>query len=204
MARSLQGRAIRTIGSTSFPVTVGGTANHNFEQINYKTTVTGAYDVRGKYEDLEFASTCGGEMLRIRAIASGTGVAAGGTINAIHATGQVKSCGTVSGSLHAIRATLEVAGTIPTPGGRLSALMVDSIIASGATLSANDSFIQVNDAGTDPLTNLFDFTMAEGTKSASTLISTYNTATQVGTHGIKCRHAGADLWILATATAPTT
>jgi hypothetical protein len=195
------GPNIRTVGSSARPATAMGA--HNFERDYYKHAGTG--DVRGVYADLKFTSTGGGEVIRARGIATAAGSAAAATINAAHFTGRLDSeTATMSGALNAVRATLEVAGTTPTPGGTLAALNLDSNIVTGATLSANDAYIKVTDSGATALPVLFNFTTAEGTKSASTLVSTYNTATQVGTHGIKCRHNGADIYILATHTAPTT
>ena len=162
MARSPNGRAIRTVGDTTFPVEVQGSAAHNFEDVRYRSTVPTGYDVRGKYEDLEFASTGGGEMLRIRGIASGTLAGTAGTINAMHATGRVASGGTVGGALNAIRATLEVAGTTPTPGGTLAALQLDTNISTGWTQGARDAFIRVSNSGAGKLTRFINFEDASG------------------------------------------
>jgi hypothetical protein len=175
MARSKTGRAIRTIGSSTYPVSVQGSEAHNFEEVKYKSTVPTGYDVRGKYEDLEIASTGAGEMLRIRGIASGTLSATGGTINAIHATGRVASGGTVSGALNAIRATLEVAGTTPTPGGTLAALQLDTNIVTGATLGANDAMIRVSNSGATKVTNLLNIEDASGGVATITA-GTYSTS----------------------------
>lgn len=196
-------RMVRKIGTSYAPKLAMGASGHIFERDYYKSRCS-AGDVRGVYADLEHASTGSGETFRIRGIASGTLAATGGTINAIHATGRVASGGTVSGALNGIRATLEVAGTTPTPGGTLAALQLDSNIVTGATMGANDAFMRVTDSGATALTNLFNIEVASGSESATTLSSTYKTATQVGKIGIKCRINGATRWILATDVAPTT
>jgi hypothetical protein len=194
MGQSINGRRIRTIGSSSYPVTVSGTAGHEFERVYYRSTGTGG--VRGKYEDMEFTSTGGGEALRLRGIANGTLCATGLTINALHATGRVASGGTVSGALNAIRATLEVAGTTPTPGGTLAALQLDSNIVTGWTAGNEDAFVRVTQTGAGLLTNLFNIESVPATDTPTSLVSTH--ADHASTHLIKCRVNGADMWLLAT------
>src|SRR5512137_2063180 len=131
-------KVLTSVGSSSFPASA--VSAWNFQRNYYRHAGTSG-DVRAHYEDLEFTSTGSGEVLRLRGIADGTLCATGGTINALHATGRVASGKTVSGALNAIRATLEVAGTTPTPGGTLAAIQCDSNIVTGATISANSSFI---------------------------------------------------------------
>lgn len=191
------------VGSSRTPAHAIGA--HNFQR-SYYDHLGATGDVRAHYEDLYFnkAGAGGGEVLRVRGIANTTGVAVGATINAIHATGRVASGGTVSGALSGIRATLEVAGTTPTPGGTLAALQLDSNIVTGATMGANDAFVRVSNSGATNITNLLNIETAAGTESATTLASTYKTATQVGKIGIKIRIAGATRWLLATDVAPTT
>jgi hypothetical protein len=121
-------------------------------------------------------------------------VAVGATINAIHATGRIASGATVSGALSGIRATLEVAGTNPTPGGTLAALQVDSNIVTGATLGANTAYIRVSNSGTTEVPNLFNIETAINS-DFSTMVTSH--ADHASTHLIKCRVAGADMWLLA-------
>ena len=144
------GPKVRSVGSASRPLTAHGA--HIFKRDYYKSKATSG-DVRGEYKDLYFDGAGAGEMLRIRGIANGTGVAAGGTVNAIHATGRVASAKTVSGQLNAIRATLEVAGTTPTPGGTLAALLLDSNISTGWHEGLCDAFLRINNTGAGKLTN---------------------------------------------------
>lgn len=195
----VNGRTIRTIGSSARSVEVLGTASHNFERVYYRSKCTTG-DVRGKYEDLDFTTTGSGEMLRIRGIVSGTDGATGGTINAIHATGRVASGGTVSGALNAIRATLEVAGTTPTPGGTLAALQLDSNIVTGATLSANDAFIRVTDSGATAVTNLLNLAAPGAKNSGNMFVARHADCT--ATHAIKFVANGTNYYIMVSTDTP--
>ena len=185
---SKYGPDIQRIGSSTAarsPIAVGA---HQFRR-NYLYAKNASGDVRGTYEDLYFDSTGAGETLRVRGIANGTLCATGGTINAIHATGRVASGKTVSGALNAIRATLEVAGTTPTPGGTLAALQLDSNIVTGATMSANDAFIRVTDSGATALANFINFAAESGCLDGTN--GTYSTADGY----IKIRVAGSAMRI---------
>jgi len=167
---------------------------HNFQRSYYKHAGASG-DVRAHYEDLEFTSTGAGETLRLRGIANGLLVATGGTVNALHATGRVAAAKTVSGALNAIRATLEVAGTTPTPGGTLAAIQLDSNIVTGATMGAETAFIRVTDSGATAIANLFNLpTLGDG------LLTAAHTA-QTNTHSIRCRIGGTTYYIPCHSTA---
>lgn len=184
---------VERTGTSSKPITVSG-GSWNFKR-NYYRSAAASGDVRAKYEDLEFTSTGSGETLRLRGIANGTLCATGGTINALHATGRVAAAKTVSGALNAIRATIEVAGTNPTPGGTLAALQVDSNIVTGATLGTNDAFIRVTNSGAVNITNLLNLpAVANGTVIAAH-------STQTNTHSIKIVAGGTVYYIPCHATA---
>lgn len=154
-------------------------------------------DVRAHYEDLEFTGIGGGEAFRVRAIANGLLCATGATINAAHFTGRVAAAKTVSGALNAVRATIEVAGTTPTPGGTLAALQLDSNIVTGWTAGTNDAFIRVGNTGAGLIANLFNITDASGTKSDTALVSTVH-ADEAATHGIRIMVNGTMMHLLAT------
>jgi len=186
----------RSIGTSTYPITVGGSASWNMKRDYYRSASTGG-DTRVEYRDLEFKGVAGGELLRLRVIANGLLCATGATVNAIHATGRVAAAGTVSGALNAIRATLEVAGSTPTPGGTLAALQLDSNIVTGATMGASDAFVRVTDSGATALQNLFNIasvTIASDTPTS--LVSTH--ADHVSTHLIRCMVNGSAMWLLAT------
>lgn len=160
-----------SVGTSAYPAKANGA--HNFGRSYYRHSGASG-DVRAHYEDLEFTGAGSGEVLRLRGIANGTGCAAAGTINAAHLTGRVAAGKTVSGALNALRATLEVAGTTPTPGGTLAALQLDSNVVTGATLSANDAFIRVTDSGATALSNFVNFGAAAGCVTIGA--GTYSTA----------------------------
>ena len=84
-----------------------------------------------------------------------TGVAAatGGTINGAHISLSIDAPGTISGSAHALRATLGM-GALAAPGGTLSALNVDSDLAANCTVPASAAFIRVTNSGTKVLANM--------------------------------------------------
>jgi len=184
---AIYGPKVRSVGTSAYPLTANG--SHNFKR-DYFVHAGSSGDVRGTYQDLKFTSTGSGETLRLRGIAAAASGATGGTINALHATGRVDSGGTVSGSLNAVRATLEVAGTTPTPGGKLAALRLDSNIVTGATMGANDAYISVGTSGTTKLTNLFCFDDAIANDA---LIATHTA--QTNTHSIQIRVNGATYYI---------
>lgn len=152
-------------------------------------------DVRAHYEDLTFTGIGGGETFRVRAIADGLLCATGATINAAHFTGRVAAAKTVSGALNAVRCTLEVAGSTPTPGGTLAALQLDTNIVTGWTASANDAFIRVTNSGAGLVTNLLNLpAVANGT-----IIAAHTT--QTNTHSIKIVAGGTAYYIPCHATA---
>lgn len=196
------GEKVRYVGSSARPIIANGA--HNFERVYYKHNGASG-DVRGKYEDLDVTSTGSGEMLRIRGIASGTLVATGGTVNAIHATGRVASGGTVSGALNAIRATLEVAGTTPTPGGTLAALQLDVNASATTTWSTNDAFIRVTNSGSTMLPNLLNLPAAGAASAYLTdlVVSNHDTAAPATwNYAIGIRIGGTKAWIPVTTDTP--
>jgi len=197
---AIYGPSVRSVGSSTRPLKAWGA--HNFKR-DYYTHAGSSGDVRGEYQDLSFDSTGSGETLRIRGIANATGCAAGGTINAIHATGRVASAKTVSGQLNAIRATLEVAGDTPTPGGVLAAILVDSNISTGWTAGNADAFIRINNAGAGKLTNF----LCVPTPAAKTAYLTDPFvavhADSIVTHALAiCDTAGTKYWIQCTTDTP--
>lgn len=155
------------IGSSAHPATAHGP--HNFQRSYYRSTQTSGVGIRAHYEDLEFTGTIGGEVLRLRGIANTTGAATGSTINAAHFTGRVEAAKTVSGALNALRCTLEVAGTNPTPGGTLAALQLDSNIVTGATMGIA-SMIRASKSGATDMpffVNFEDDQFAKGSTATS-------------------------------------
>src|SRR5574343_530838 len=196
---AIYGPKVRSVGNSKYPLRAWGA--HIFKR-DYFEHSGASGDVRGAYQDLNVTSTGSGETLRLRGIASGTGVATGGTVNALHATGRVASGGTVSGALNAIRATLEVAGTTPTPGGTLSALQVDTNISTGGTEPAA-AFIRFTNTGAGKVTNLFEVPTAAAKTAYLTDPFVARHADAIATHGIKIRDAaGTAYWIMVTTDTP--
>lgn len=195
-----KGPIVRTVGASARPATAGG--SHNFERSYYRSKAGSGTDVRAHYEDLEFTNVGGGEVIRVRGIANGLLCATGGTINAIHATGRVAAAKTVSGALNAIRATLEVAGTTPTPGGTLAALQLDTNLVAGTTLSAPSAFIRVTDSGTaDLLTNLLSLAAPGAKNSGKMFVARHADCT--ATHSIKIVDAaGTNYYIMVSTDTP--
>lgn len=181
-------------GTSSKPITAGGT--HNFGR-QYFRHHGGSGDVRVHYEDLEFMGAGSGEVIRARGIANGLLCATDGTINAAHFTGRVAAAKTVSGALNAVRATLEVAGDTPTPGGTLAALQLDTNIVTGWTQGQNDAFVKVTNSGAGKVSSLLNIAETPATDTpAGNLVSTH--ADHASTHLIKIRVDGVDMWLLAT------
>lgn len=181
-----------SVGSSTHPVTAIG--SHNFGRSYYRHAGTSG-DVRALYADLDFISTGSGETLRLRGIANGTNVATGGTVNAAHLTGRVAAAKTVSGALNALRCTLEVAGTTPTPGGTIASLQLDSNIVTGATLgsgAAATSFVRVTNSGATAIPYFLN--MAGISDGAGTMLDG-------GT--LKCRGPAGDLFLLLSSSAQT-
>lgn len=195
------GEKIRYIGGASrMPLANGA---HNFERI-YEGANASSGDVRGVYRDLYFNNAgCGGEAVRLRGIANVASAATGATINALHATGRVASGKTISGALNGIRATLEVAGTNPTPGGTLAAIQLDSNIVTGATLPATASMARVTQSGATKVPNLFQLPVPGAKTAAATDLFVARHADATATHGIAIvDDGGTRYWIQVTTDTP--
>lgn len=172
---------LERVGSSSKPVS-SGVANHNFKRVDTKTYATSG-DCRQSYLKQTFAAAGSGEVARIYAVASGTGVATGGTVNAVHATLSVT--GTVSGAGNAIRATIGCAASA-TPGGTTAALQIDSDIGGSATVS-NMAGIRFTKSGSTDLPFAFAFDDDQATKGS----------TATSADGIKIRwHDGTTKYIM--------
>jgi hypothetical protein len=191
------------VGNATNPFTLS-LANRNYTTRYFKPTHASG-DIRGFYDKLFFYGAGGGEVYRAVAEASKPGSAAGATLNAAHFTGRVGSVGsvngTVSGALNAVRATLEVAGTTPTPGGTLSAIQLDSNIVTGATMGTKDAFIRVTQSGAVNLNRLLNLPAPVSADSASLFVAS---ADKAATHMVRCvSDAGVTYWMLATTNAPS-
>jgi hypothetical protein len=178
-------------------------ANRNFTT-QYFQSVHASGDIRIQYLHDRFTSTGGGEVYRGVAEAYGLLCAAGATINAAHFTGRVGTASTVSGALNAVRATLEVGGTTPTPGGTLAVLQLDSNVVTGATLGAKDAFMRVTNSGATPLANFINFEVAGDAahNSGEMVIETAALAASDLTRLVRCKTAEGTLYLVATTHTP--
>ena len=138
------------VGTSSAPIAITSAGVLNGA---YATTSATSGDTRLSYQKLTFSSTGSGETLRAFSVVTGTGAAAGGTINGAHISCEMQG-GTISGAANALRATL--GGTTAAPGGTLAAIQVDTNFASGASVPASASYIRFTESGTAKLTNLFN------------------------------------------------
>lgn len=131
------------VGSSSAPIalTASGILNGSFAT----TSASDGGDTRLSYSKLTFTGTASGEVVRGFAVVTGSGAAAGGTINGAHFSMETQG-GSISGAANAIRAT--VGGTTASPGGTLAAIQLDSNFASGVTLPGSAAFMRVTDSNT--------------------------------------------------------
>ena len=116
---------------------------------------------------------------------------------------QVASGGTISGAAHAIRATYEVAGTTPTPGGTNSALQVDTNAVTGTVFGTTDAFISIANIGAGKLTNVLQVPTAAAKTAYLTDPFVARHADAAATHGLKMVDAaGTVYWIMVTTDTP--
>ena len=137
-------------GTSASPIAV--TSAQNISSF-YGTTSATTGDTRLNYSRLTFTSTGSGETLRAFSVVTGTGAAAGGTINGAHISLSINGSGTISGAGNALRVTL--GGSSTNPGGTIAALQCDSDFATGGTWT-NASFIRFTNSGTGTVSNLFN------------------------------------------------
>lgn len=187
-------RSVRNgVGTSANPFTLSAASTNYTTQYFKCTNATG--DIRGYYLKNSYTGAGGGEVIRAVGAANGLLCATGGTINAAHFTGRVEAAKTVSGALNAVRATLEVAGTTPTPGGTLSALQLDTNIVTGWTEGSADAFVRVTNSGAGILHQLLSLP-AVGT---GLMVATHSS--QTNTHSIKILVGGVQYYIPIHATA---
>lgn len=137
-------------GTSAAPISVTTASNINS---SFGTTSAATGDTRLSYQKLTFTSTGSGETIRAFSVVTGVAAATGGTINGAHISMSINAPGTISGAGNALRATLGM-GALANPGGTLSALNVDSDLASDCTVPASAAFIRVTNSGTKVLANM--------------------------------------------------
>ena len=137
-------------GTSAAPITVTTSGNINS---SYGTTSAATGDTRLTYQKLTFTSTGSGETIRAFSVVTGVAAATGGTINSAHISMSIDAPGTISGAGNALRATLGM-GALANPGGTLSAIQIDSDLASDCTVPATTAFISVTNSGTKVLSKM--------------------------------------------------
>lgn len=173
------------------------TADKKFTSIYTKSTATSG-DSRGIYVKHLFSGAGGsGEALRAWGVVDNVAAATGGTVNGAHISLSVTGAsGSVSGQGSALRATLGADAQTRTLNANLSALLLDSDLATGNTVPAAAAFIRVVNTGSVPILKLFKLpTVASGGLLAAH-------TTDAVTHSIRCVDAaGTVFYIMATTTA---
>lgn len=179
-------------GSTTSQIGDDAVANKNFVGLWTKSTAASG-DTRGVYWRQYFNAAGSGEVARLWATVNYNGAAAGGTINALHATMSVNASCAISGAGNAVRATVSAAAATRTLGGTCAALQLDSDVGTGNTVPASWSFVRVTDSGAVRLANLLNIPAAAN----GTMFAAHTTQTM--THSIKIVDAnGTPYYIMCT------
>lgn len=174
------------------------TAARNMIDMRVTSSATSG-DTRTLYSKLFLSAAGGGEAGRFYATATASGVAAGGTMNAIHATANIHSGATISGQANGIRATIGTEDAASTPGGTLAAITAETNFYTGSTLPATTYYMRfVSLASTAQPTYVFSFEglgssalASAGTGANSAAVSTGGVASKV----LKCKVDGTDYWL---------
>jgi len=186
---------IHGAGTSANPETTA-VANKNF--LGYWTETTASTgDCRGMYLRTFFGGAGSGEALRCYATINFAGAAAvGGTINGAHISLSVAAGSTVSGQASAARITLDYAAATRTMGANVSAVILDSNIATGNTVNAKNAFIRVTDTGAVKLKKLLRLP----TVASAGILAAHTT--DAISHSIRCvDDAGTVFYIMCTTTA---
>lgn len=183
------------VGTSTAPVNYGETANLNGIGLWLKTTAATG-DFRGIYARSYFAGATGGEAVRAYATTTATGVAAGGTVNGIHASLSMNASSSIAGQGFAGRFTLDAAADTRTLNPAIASLMVESNIAAGNTVPAATALIRVAEIGAVKVGKLFKLpTLGNGLMLAAHI-------TDAMTHSVRCvDDAGTVFYLMATTTA---
>jgi hypothetical protein len=169
------------LGSNGSPISTA-TADQKFLAL-YTQSTAATGDIRGLYLKTFFGGHTGGEAARFYAEANTTGVATGGTMNAIHATADVASAATISGQANAIRATIGAEAAAATPGGTLAAITAETNFYTASVLPATCYYMRFVTLGsTVAPTAVFSFEGLGSTALASA--GTGATSAGVSTGGV--------------------
>lgn len=171
-------------------------ADKNFLDFRVKSTAASG-DMRGLYIRAYYAGATGGEAVRAYATVDAANVATGGTVNGLHASLSINAGASVSGAGNAARFTLDAAADTRTLAGTLSAIQVDSNIATGNTVPASAAFIRLTNSGAVTLDKLLNIPT-----SGSGLMMAPHT-TQVMTDSIRIVMADGNVRYIMCTTAAT-
>jgi hypothetical protein len=197
ITRSRGNKAAKILGAgtSGAPISFGETANLNGIGLWLKSSA-GSGDFRGAYIRAYFNGATGGEAVRAYATATAAGVAAGGTVNGIHASLSLNASASVSGQGFAGRFTLDAAADTRTLNPNLASLMVESNIATGNTVPAATALIRVAEIGAVAVKKLLRLP----TVASAGMLAAHTTDAM--THSIRCvDDAGTVFSIMATTTA---
>ncbi len=137
-------------------------------------------DNRVIYARLYLSGAAGGEAVRAYATANAAGVAAGGTINGIHASLSIAATATISGQGFASRHTIDAAAATRTISGNVAAIRAESNFAAGNTIPAGVALIHLGEIGAVTCKTAFRFpnTATGGMVAPHT--------TQTMSHSLRC------------------
>lgn len=184
--------AVIKIGTSSAPLS-SSTADMSFLKLYTKSTATSG-DNRGLYWKHilggTIAATGFGDGGRFLTSVTGIGYS---YASGVHATLQIETAATVTGSGAGLRATLGAASATRTLVGALSALHVCSDVGANNTLPTVNGFIRFTDDGSVKFTNLF----VVPAPSNGTVFATHTTQTM--THSLKIvTEAGVAYYVMCT------
>lgn len=182
-------------GTSGTPINYGEIANLNGIGLWLKTSAASG-DFRGAYIRAYFNGATGGEAVRAYATTTAAGVAAGGTVNGIHASLTLNASSSISGQGFAGRFTLGAAADTRTLNPNVASMLIESDIATGNTVPAATALIRVAEIGAVAVKKLLKLpTVASGGMLAAHV-------TDAMTHSIRCvDDAGTVFYIMATTTA---
>jgi len=173
-----------------------GSSGAQAVDIRARADTASGSDARILYARLHQYGEGGGESVRAYAFANNAAAATAGTLNGLHASLSIAADCEISGAGNAARLTLEAAADTRTLGGTISALQLDSNIATGNTVPSTASFARVTDTGAVRINQLFNLPVAAN----GTLVATH--VTDAMTHSVKCVLAnGTAIYLMATTTA---
>lgn len=177
---------------TSTTPTSTSTANSNFLGYWVKNTAATG-DTRGIYMRLYVSGAGAGEAGRFYTTVNADNAATGGTVNGVHASLSVATGGSISGTGHALRATLDVADSVTAGGSQLSSIQCDTNFGTSAVVPADTSFITFNNVGAAPTTNGAPYLFNIQNPNTSTMFVAATNS--VIDHALKIRVGGVDYWI---------